>query len=274
MVVAAHSDDETIGLGGQLHSMGDVTLVHVTDGAPRPHALQSPDRQEAVAQSSDGGGTDSDGSWREYAHLRRKELLEAMAIAGISESRCLQLDFADQDASYHLLDVTQRLADLIRERAPEIVFTHAYEGGHPDHDATAFAVHCAVWCAFQSLDRAPLVIEFESYHRSPEDETLEAGRFLKPPGASFDNLLRVYLDQASYERKRRMLDCFQSQRSILGNFGFRYEEFRFAPKYDFLTPPHSPPLFYDLFDWGITSSLWSLKAAEALNQLDLVKANS
>ncbi len=34
-IVAAHQDDETIGAGGCLPRFGEVTLVHVTDGAPR-----------------------------------------------------------------------------------------------------------------------------------------------------------------------------------------------------------------------------------------------
>ena len=34
-VVVAHPDDEMIGLGSRLSELGGVTLVYVTDGAPR-----------------------------------------------------------------------------------------------------------------------------------------------------------------------------------------------------------------------------------------------
>ena len=40
----------------------------------------------------------------------------------------------------------QALARVLRPllAGTRVVVTHAYEGGHPDHDAVAFAVHAAV----------------------------------------------------------------------------------------------------------------------------------
>src|SRR5262249_14674740 len=117
-VVAAHPDDETIGLGGQLASMQDVFLLHVTDGAPR-----------------------WPGRWKVYKEARRAELLAAGAIAGIEGDRCLEIGIPDQEAARHLVELSCHLSRLFAELRPSVVFTHPYEGGHPDHDACAFAVH-------------------------------------------------------------------------------------------------------------------------------------
>src|ERR1041385_7109347 len=117
VVVAAHPDDETIGLGGQLASMSEVFLVHVTDGAPRSR----PD-------------------WKTYSATRRAELLAAAAIAGIPENRCIEIGLADQESARHLIELSCHLSRIFADVRPEVVFTHPYEGGHPDHDACAFAV--------------------------------------------------------------------------------------------------------------------------------------
>src|SRR5215210_1638225 len=127
-LVVAHPDDETIGIGGQLSRLHGIKLVHVTDGSPR---------QDGAAEAH-GFATRED-----YAAARREELRAAMAVAGVPEHALVGLGIADQDASFHLVEIARRLATLFREQGIELVLTHAFEGGHPDHDATAFAAHAA-----------------------------------------------------------------------------------------------------------------------------------
>ena len=234
VVVVAHPDDETIGMGGRLESIPDVTLIHVTDGAPR---------------------TRSD--WRSYAHTRRSELLAAARIAGIAKERCLELCLPDQEASMHLVELTCHLSRLFAQLEPDLIFTHPYEGGHPDHDATAFAVHHAVQLG---PERAPHLIEFASYHRSPSSESIEVGCFL--PGRSVQPL-RVFLNEHEIEVKRRMMSCFATQSEALAPFRDDLECFRPAPRYDFTHPAHRGALYYDSFKWGATGAEWRRLARHA-----------
>jgi N-acetylglucosamine malate deacetylase 2 len=60
------------------------------------------------------------------------------------------------------------LRDLLEQHRPEVIVTHSYEGGHPDHDACAFAVHHAL-----ELTRAqpvPVIVEASFYHIGPQGE--------------------------------------------------------------------------------------------------------
>jgi LmbE family N-acetylglucosaminyl deacetylase len=228
VIAAAHPDDETIGLGGQLASMHDVTLVHLTDGAPRSR----PD-------------------WKDYARVRRVELLAAAAIAGIPEDRCIEIGVADQEASRHLVELSCQLSRVFEDLGPAMIFTHPYEGGHPDHDAAAFAVHHATHSAE--------LWEFSSYHRRPLSAEIETGCFL----GSQEKNVTLELSPRQRALKQRMLDCFVSQRDALHWFRIEDECIRRAPEYDFTQPAHVGRLFYESYDWGLNSSEWVRLARRA-----------
>lgn len=239
-VVVAHPDDETIGAGGHLAAMADLTLIHVTDGAPR----STQDREA-------------------YAAARRQELLEVAAIAGVPAERCLEIGMVDQEASFQLAELTTKLIQIFTSLDPDIVLTHAYEGGHPDHDAVAFAVHNARRFLAKRSTRIPAAIELACYHRNPEGEEMETGTFLPAPGVE---PVVVPLSETQQARKKLMFSCYSSQREILAQFPLDIEAFRIAPAYDFTLPPHPGPLFYESFDWGITGSQWRKLATRAQEQ--------
>jgi LmbE family N-acetylglucosaminyl deacetylase len=239
MVVAAHPDDETIGLGGSLARLSSPVIVHATDGSP-------PDPADARA----AGFSTRD----EYARARRDELLCALALAGISADRTRELGIPDQGAALRMGEIAARLRELFDEHRPALVFTHAYEGGHPDHDATAFAVHAACRMAADP----PSIVEFTSYH--DRGGAMESGRFL--PGGT--EAVEVPLDAAARRLKRAMFDCFATQRRVLGNFSIDVERFRKAPEYDFTLPPHAGTLYYERFEWGMTGERFRALAREVL----------
>jgi LmbE family N-acetylglucosaminyl deacetylase len=244
LLVAAHPDDEVIGAGGQFAGWREgLTIVHVTDGAPRNLV----DARRAGFESRAA-----------YAQARRREMLEAVALAGVEASQCHELGIADQEASLKMGEIALELRGWIARVRPTAILTHPYEGGHPDHDACAFAVHRA--CALAGLPPEALW-EFTSYHAGPEGVvTGEFLRYGETPRVRFE------LGEDGRRRKRRMLDCFATQRAMLEWFTTGAEMFRQAPRYDFTAPPHEGELNYERFDWGMRGSRWRELAAAARSE--------
>ena len=236
LLVAAHPDDEVIGAGGQLSRLRDfIEILHVTNGSP--------------------------GNNLDYAEARRRELLEAVALAGISAAQCSQVGVIDQQTSFNLAGIARRIATFLDRFRPHIVLTHPYEGGHPDHDSCAFAVHAAV----RRSAAIRRIWEFTSYHIGPNGG-IETGVFLKTDEAP-ETAIKLSAEQQTL--KKEMFDCFGTQRHVLADFRLEEERFRPAPQYDFTQPPHPGKLYYEHFEWGVTGSRWRELAAEALHDLGL-----
>lgn len=229
-LLAAHPDDEVIGAGASLHLFRRLILVHLTDGAPTN-----------LADTRAHGFADA----ASYAAARREELARALCVAGVAPV-CIELGAPDQGASLRLADLVRVFRACAAEHRVEAVFTHPYEGGHPDHDAAAFVA------AASGLP----VIEFASYHAGPDG--MVTGAFLPGPAAT-----RIDLTPEDSARKRAMLDCFTTQRATLAPFGTAYESFRPAPSYDFTQPPHPGTPHYERYDWGMTGARWRSLAGAA-----------
>src|SRR4051794_27305140 len=250
--VVAHPDDETLGCGALLPRLKGVTLVHVTDGAPR---------------NMDDGATHGFASPEAYAAARRAELEAAVALAGVGPDALVGLGVPDQGAAFRLPDLACRLAALFRERGVTLVLTHAYEGGHPDHDAAALAVHAARRSIHDGTERAPppiAVVEMPLYHASPSGWTMQ--RFIPDPERPE---LVVWLDAGQRELKRRMLAAHATQAATLAAFTLDFERFRLAPDYDFTILPNGGDLLYERYDWGLTGARWRTLARAALDELGL-----
>lgn len=246
LIVVAHPDDETIGLGAQFCRLRHALLLHVTDGAPR----------DGEDMRRLGFATPAD-----YAAARRRELQGALAAGGAAGLRCASLGIADKEAYLDLAGLTSRIADQLRQEHPAVVLTHAYEGGHPDHDAAAFGVHAG--CRLAVPGKRPEIVEMPFYHL--RNGRMAAGRFV--PGGPRPTVVR--LDAAARRRKAGMVACFGTQREVLQGFPLDAERFRRAPAYDFRVPPHPGPLVYESWGWGISGSDWLASAARAMAVLDL-----
>lgn len=244
-IVVAHPDDETIGIGGQLSRLRGLTIVHVTDGAPRH-----------------GAGAEAHGfpTPEAYAAARRGELRAALALADVPEAALVSLDIPDQEASLRLSEITERLVALIRERGIDLVVTHAFEGGHPDHDATALAVHAAA-ALLGGEGIAPAIIEMPLYHLGLSGWTVQ--RFVAGAGPP---QLEIQLGAEQRRRKQAMLDAHVTQGQVLSMVAADVERFRPAPAYDFTILPNEGRLLYDLHGWGMTGTRWQSLATAALQQ--------
>jgi LmbE family N-acetylglucosaminyl deacetylase len=233
-LVVAHPDDETIAAGASLRLLPNLLLVHVTDGAPR--AMHDAARLGFETPAH-------------YAAAREAELQSVLALAGVNPAR-IRLEVPDQEASHHMPVIAAQLREAFEAHGIEAIITHAYEGGHPDHDATALAVHCAA--------NGRPIIEFAGYHAGPDAE-MTVQRFLPGPPET-----RIQLDPEEAANKQAMLDCFQTQSGILDLFGASVERFRPAPEYDFTEPPHEGRLNYENWHWPITGRDWRNLAAHTL----------
>ncbi len=217
LIVAAHPDDETIGASALLGSARESIVVHATDGAPRDPRWWPPGVPDRGA----------------YASARVCEAERALGVVG---ARAVRLGFVDQELARVLPELIEAIADQLAAWEPDLIVAHAYEGGHPDHDAIALAVSRARAAA---RSRAPL-LEMALYHGARG--TLAVGELIGRGGAPERYLLR----DDELRRRRAMLDCFASQRATLAPFlALAHERYRLAPAHDFTRPPHDGPLWYE-----------------------------
>lgn len=232
LVVVAHPDDETIGCGVLLQRMREPVVVFCTNGAPRdPYFWARYGSREA------------------YGETRRREAQAALAIIGVEQVEFLPKSasgtslFADQDLFLAIPEAVRRISELVDQYRPEALLTHAYEGGHPDHDACCFIGRVV------ARDRDLPIWEFPLYYR---DKTglVRRQEFVRPQGTEV--LLDATLEEV--ERKRQMIEVYASQASALAEFNPAIERFRPMAAYDFSQLPPADVLNYEAWGWPITGA--------------------
>jgi LmbE family N-acetylglucosaminyl deacetylase len=120
-LVVAHPDDEVIGLGGHLAMLQrGIQVVHLNSGSVDndvwPRKCGFADRYH-------------------YRAKRAAELAEVLRLSGIAREQWSCFDIPDLEAPFHLVASIERLASIFAQHDTKLVFTHAHEGGNPDHDA-------------------------------------------------------------------------------------------------------------------------------------------
>lgn len=244
VAVVAHPDDETVGFGLRLAAFRDLTLVHVTDGAPED---MGDARRAGFATRA------------AYARARAAELDRCLAALGAAPRR-LSLGLRDQAAVFHLVELVQALTEPLAGAA--LALTHAYEGGHPDHDACAFAVQLACERLAARGRPVPVRLEFAEYHKAPTGEAAY-GFWPEPDRPS----TAPEPQPEAVARKQAALACHVSQAAITAWFDPAREAYRPAPAYDFSRPPPPGASIYDDWGWALTSERWRAAARAALATL-------
>jgi N-acetylglucosamine malate deacetylase 2 len=187
-----------------------------------------------------------------------------MEIAGVPLDHVINLGYVDGEASLQLVDLVMDVATLIDDYGPDMVITHPYEGGHTDHDATAFAVHLACGLLRREGIAPPAVLEMTSYHA--RGVTRVTHEFL-PHERADRGQTSIILSPEEQQLKQQMFDAFTSQQAVLSTFSTTIEKFRPAPRYVFTRAPHSGVLNYERYGDPALGARWRATAEEALNKL-------
>ena len=255
LVIAAHPDDECLGAATLLAGLGRRAVLHLTDGVPR-------ERRYWPARAPHSASA--------YACQRRAEALRALSLVGVAADDVHDIGLVALELCYDLADIARALARRIDALSPGRIVTHAYEGGHPDHDAAAFAVAAA--CELLAAEHRPVPPRFEMalYHGAAG--RMVAGDFVPPLSSAHPEVARA-LSAGDLTRKRSMLRCFTSQADVLRPFlSLMHERYRPAPLYDFTRPPHAGPLLYERSQLGLSGALWRDLARAASRQLTAAPA--
>jgi N-acetylglucosamine malate deacetylase 2 len=240
LVVVAHPDDEVIGSGALLQRMPEPMVVFCTDGAPRnPKWWQRYQSREA------------------YASLRRGEAQKALSQVRLRGLEFLVDDrgeqFADQELFRNLPQAVVALRRLVERHRPQALLTHAYEGGHPDHDSCCFITSVVAQGAALPAWEMPL------YHRDAKGNSVFQ-QFVQKDGREVE----VQVSAAERLAKARMAEAYASQGDIISAFDLSTERIRPLYAYDFGRPPHAGKLNYELWGWDMNSQEVTQSFAEHL----------
>ena len=235
VVIVAHPDDDVVGAGGLISRLDDVTVLHVTDGI-----------------SKNGSASDADsGEGPQSARSLIRESRTALALANVPADQIIEFGLSTEQPPLELANLTRRIASLLRQIAPDIVLTNPYEGGDPDHDATAFATHAALRLLRQSGFKSPSVFEIALYPTPGENERVLD--FLPSDAAEITTLL---LDKKARDLKRQMFACFTTRPNLKRENSFSRERFRRPPRYNFTAAPNGGKLNYQRVAAGVECDEW------------------
>ncbi len=219
LVVLPHPDDEVFFCASVRHLIGtgaSLLLVYATPGGLAPRGQ------------------------------RVRSLGRSLTRLGVEHGQHAVLGFRDGECLRYMADLRDLLRRSMLRYRPRSIFTVAYEGGHPDHDAC----HWAVVRAAQSMVDQPLVYEFPAYHRG--GRLFRAGVLLPGEG----HVMRTPPNDRDVLLKAAILRSHGVHGSFLRWFLQLFldrdelamgESYRLVPSRSYLDPPHEGRLGYELY---------------------------
>ncbi len=227
-----------------LATLENLALVHVTTGTSEKFVYF---RRQGFATPD------------AYSRARFRELKIALTILGVPDAQQIRIGVKDGEVIDNVSSLAARLEEILADASA--VITHPYEGGHPDHDACALAVHLACANLRARGKPSPETIEFAGYHSVAGE--FRYGVFLDAP---LSNPVAAALSSAQRVRKFAAIKAFGTQPWVLRTFKTLDETYRATPDYDFRQPPNGDEFLYDENDWPITGALWMEKARALLGE--------
>jgi LmbE family N-acetylglucosaminyl deacetylase len=176
----------------------------------------------------------------------------------------LFLSGVDQEAILQLRPLIEEFCGAVKDFKPDVIVTHPYEGGHPDHDAAAFVARMTAQLLAREGE-APAILEMTSYHA--EQGNRITGEFLSAAPLLLGEVhpaVPLKLTSEERARKARMMGCYVSQWHVISEIPLEPEQLRVAPVYDFTQPPHSGRLWYECLHWPLTGKRWCELASQAV----------
>ncbi|RST72565.1 PIG-L family deacetylase [Siminovitchia acidinfaciens] len=192
LVIAAHPDDDVIGLGTILyrHSKNNdnIKVVFVTNG-------------------SRGNGA----SWRvkvneskRRSEVRFREAVQALSLINIPKENIFCLGYPDGGTQRYLKNMSEDIQTLILKFNPGRIYVHCIEGGHLDHDMTSYVVKFI--CSKIGYSN---VFEWTEYH--PKQPLGSQHVKFLPSYSSKQKEIKVDISEEERNLKRKMLAFHHSQ---------------------------------------------------------------
>ena len=210
LIFVAHPDDEALAFAGLLQRAPKSLVVFATDGAAPGYGFER-----------------KYGSLKAFADIRFQEATRALShVPSASFVRLTRSDgahFVDQHLFEELPEAITAISAVAKSFSPDAILSHAFEGGHIDHDACAFiARHTALRLGLKQFEfplywfdsKGKIVLQT---FREPGDA--EASRLAEP---SFE----WKLSEAEVVCKTKMLAEYESQRGVIKPFSVMNERMR------------------------------------------------